>query len=155
MNIKFLKSIIFLLFALSFYRVNAQDSTAKAPLVGIWELTNIALAESDHVMDPQNTTLKVFDSDGTLSQVIVTGKGAFILQKGKYQVVDKSHFNDILLADSRADSNNPGKTYLVEFHLIKNGNNNFLSLEGALEDDKGNKTMRWKELWRKVEVIPK
>jgi len=154
MGNRFFRNIAFLIFILFFYQANAQDSVSKAPLVGVWELTNVAVEQGGEAVRPQNTTLKVFDSNGTLSQVIVTDKGSFILQRGKYEIVDKTHFKDIILEDSRKNSSNLGKNYLIEYHFTTEGNNKLLSLEGALEDEKGVKTMHWKELWRKVDILP-
>lgn len=153
MRIIKLKCIAVLAFLLFTVKVIAQDSIAKSPLVGVWQLNKIIMSSRTDAMNPQNPTLKVFDSDGTLSQVIVSEQGAFILQKGKYEAVDSTHFNDIIWTDSRKDFDRAGKKNLLEYHFMVNGENTFLTLEGSFEDKDGKRTDNWKELWRKVEVI--
>ncbi|MET4081205.1 hypothetical protein ABIB40_001150 [Pedobacter sp. UYP30] len=155
MNSSLIKYTISLVFLLSVFTADAQDSTTTSALVGVWQLDKIALSSRTDVMNPESPTLKVFDSNGTLSQVVVSDKGAFILQKGKFELVDSTHFNDIIWTDSRPDFKRAGIKNLIEYHITKNGTNTFLSLVGWFENEKGEKTVNWKELWRKVEVIPK
>ncbi|MGY3054510.1 hypothetical protein ACVWYG_002717 [Pedobacter sp. UYEF25] len=67
MRIIKLKCIAVLAFLLFTVKVNAQDFIAKSSLVGVWQLNKIIMSSRTDAMNPQNPTLKVFDSDGTLS----------------------------------------------------------------------------------------
>ncbi len=133
---------------------NAQDSTLNSPLIGIWQLHKIALGTNSAPMNPDLPTLKVFDSNGTLSQVIISPQGALILQKGVFEIIDSAHFNDIIYTDSRKDFNRAGKKNLLTYKFFADGKNNFMTLEGFFENNSGERTTSWKELWRKVEILP-
>lgn len=151
MNLK-IRSILIaclVLFTVSaFAQKHKKRAVVNNPFVGSWELVQLS-QNGDGGMQAVPGLLKIYDSNGTFSNLEVGQNGTLMTHSGKYKIVSKNTYNEII-GSARSDSYYAlsGKTYRLTYSLSVDGNQ--LTITGGVDGKDGNAGLKYVEVWHKL-----
>lgn len=139
----FTKLMLFLVFTSVFFGADAQERKVG----GVWEFKRSKNVAGSIVNVPMGA-FKVYDSNGTFSNVRLTPKGAVLFQQGTYHFGDDQVYKEVLTDQvGQLGAEQSG----LKYSFSNNGNT--LIIQGEIDLGNGNNKIQLYEEWDRVQIF--
>jgi hypothetical protein len=133
---------------LQFFALGAFAQISNKSFVGIWELTTLK-SNGGAPSDVPPGLLKIFNADGTFTNVQVSQSGSLISHSGKYAGNDDQQYTEIIKNQISTDEYVlAGKTYKIKY--VFGLDKRTLKLDGNVDGKNGTPGLTYTEVWRKL-----
>ncbi len=129
----------------------AQEQANNSTLKGIWALKKTKHADGS-IIDVPVGLFKLFDSDGTFSNVRVTPKGTILTHQGQFEIDGNDGYTETIQDQTRAAALKPMNTKQTHLKYKLSEDGNTLTIEGEILIDEGKFRFMLYEIWEKIKL---
>jgi sugar (pentulose or hexulose) kinase len=139
---------LLLFIAVQLFALGTFAQGSNKSFVGIWELTTIK-SDGGVPTEVPPGVLKIFNADGTFTNVQVQQTGSVITHGGKFVVNDDRQYTETIKNEiNTAEYALAGKTYKIRY--VFGLDKKTLKLDGTVDGKNGQPDLAYTEVWRKL-----